>query len=132
VTWRRGCARRVVGGDGADEETPAGHDRGEVLVDLAVAIADGATTISNLRVLANQAALVGSVASTATASRTLARPAAAWEAGMDPGFRVIDIDATLVNSHSDKEGAAPAYKHGYGFYPLTAYLDATGEALAAL
>ena len=51
---------------------------------------------------------------------------------MDPGFYVIDIDGTLVNAHSDKEGAAPNYKHGYGFYPLMAYLDATGEALAGL
>lgn len=51
---------------------------------------------------------------------------------MDPGFYVIDIDGTLVGAHSDKEGAAPNYKHGYGFYPLMAYLDATGEALAGL
>ena len=125
-----------------------GHDRGEVLVDLAVAIADGATTISDLRVLANQPSLFGKVASTATAWRTLeavdaaalARIAearrdarrAAWEAGMDPGFYVIDIDGTLVNAHSDKEGAAPNYKHGFGFYPVVAYLDATGEALAGL
>jgi hypothetical protein len=125
-----------------------GHDRGEVLVDLAVAIADGATTITDLQVLANQPALFGEVASTATAWRTLeaiddaalARIAearatarrAAWEVGMDPGFYVIDIDGTLVTAHSDKEGAAPNYKHGYGFYPLLAYLDATGEPLAGL
>ena len=51
---------------------------------------------------------------------------------MDPGFYVIDIDGTLVNSHSDKEGAAPNYKHGFGFYPVVAYLDATGEPLAGL
>ena len=51
---------------------------------------------------------------------------------MDPGFYVIDIDGTLVNAHSDKDGAAPNYKHGFGFYPLMAYLDATGEALAGL
>jgi len=125
-----------------------GHDRGEVLVDLAVAIADGATTITDLRVLANQPSLFGEVASTATAWRTLdavddaalARIAAAradarraaWELGLDPGFYVIDIDGTLINSHSEKEGAAPNYKHGFGFYPLMAYLDATGEALAGL
>ena len=48
-----------------------GHDRGEVLVDLAVAVADGATTITDLQVLANQPALFGEVASTATAWRTL-------------------------------------------------------------
>jgi hypothetical protein len=125
-----------------------GHDRGQVLVDLAVAIADGATTISDLRVLANQPSLFGEVASTATAWRTLAAVDAAalariaearrdarrvaWEAGMDPGFYVVDIDGTLVNAHSDKEGSAPNYKHGFGFYPVMAYLDATGEALAGL
>ena len=42
---------------------------------------------------------------------------------------VIDIDPTVVTSHSDKQGAAPS-KHGYGFHPHVAYLDATGEALA--
>ncbi len=45
---------------------------------------------------------------------------------------MIDLDATLVGSHSDKEGAAPTYKRGFGFHPLLAYLDATGEALAGL
>ena len=48
-----------------------GHDRGEVLVDLAVALADGATTISDLRVLSDQPALFGEVASVPTAWRTL-------------------------------------------------------------
>jgi hypothetical protein len=125
-----------------------GWDRGRVLVDLAVAIADGATTISDLAVLRNQPSLFGEVASLATAWRTLeavdvaalervasARAqarAAAWEAGADPGYYVIDIDATLVDAHSDKEGAAPTYKHGYGYHPLMAYLDATGEPLAGL
>lgn len=50
---------------------------------------------------------------------------------MDPGFYVIDIDATLVTAHSEKQGAAPTYKRGFGFHPLVAFLDATGEALAA-
>jgi len=125
-----------------------GHDRGEVLVDLAVALADGATTISDLRVLSDQPELFGEVASVPTAWRTLeaidegvlARIAharaearkAAWAAGMDPGFYVIDIDATLVNAHSEKEEATATYKRGFGFYPLVAYLDATGEALAGL
>jgi len=125
-----------------------GHDRGRVLVDLAVALADGATAISDLRVLANQPALFGKVASVPTAWRTLdaidaaalariatARAQArrrAWAAGMDPGFVVIDIDGTLVSAQSEKEDAAPTYKHGFGFYPLVAYLDRTGEPLAAL
>jgi hypothetical protein len=123
-----------------------GHDRGKVLVDLAVALADGATSIADLRVLQDQPALFGEVASAPTAWRTLeaidddtlARIAkaraearrAAWTAGMDPGYYVIDIDGTLVTAHSEKEGAAPTYKRGYGFYPLVASLDATKEALA--
>jgi hypothetical protein len=123
-----------------------GHDRGDVVVDLAVAIADGATTISDLRVLADQPGLFGAVASVPTAWRTLesvdeaalsrialARKEAraqAWAAGMDPGFYVIDLDATLVGAHSEKEGAAPTYKKGFGFHPLMAFLDATGEPLA--
>lgn len=125
-----------------------GHDRGEVLCDLAVAIADGATTISDLATLRDQPGLFGQVASHATAWRALeavddaaldrvktarARArAAAWAAGVDPGFYVIDIDATLIGAHSEKEQAAPTYKRGFGFHPLMAYLDATGEALAGL
>lgn len=126
----------------------SGHDRGRVALDLAVALADGATAISDLRALSDQPALFGEVASVPTAWRTLAaiddatreridraRAQArrrAWAAGMDPHFYVIDIDGTLVSAHSDKEEAAPTYKSGFGFHPLLAYLDATGEPLAAL
>ncbi len=93
-----------------------GHDRGDVLVDLAVALADGATSIADIRVLADQPSLFGEVASAPTVWRSLeaidedalvriasARAAArkrAWAEGMDPGFYVIDIDGTLVDSHS--------------------------------
>ena len=110
-------------------------------------LADGGETISDLAVLRDQPQLFGEVASLATAWRTLeaiddaalariasARAAArrqAWSAGADPGFYVIDIDATLVTAHSEKEQAAPTYKRGFGFHPLMAFLDATGEALAA-
>lgn len=125
-----------------------GHDRGRVLTDLAVAIADGANAISDLRVLADQPDLFGQVASVPTAWRALgaidesalsriaaARAearAAAWAAGADPGWYVIDIDGVLIEAASDKQQAAPTYKYGYGFYPLLACLDATGEALAGL
>jgi hypothetical protein len=125
-----------------------GHDRGQVLVDLAVMLADGGTTISDLETLIDQPLLFGQVASVATAWRTLdavdetalGRVAAAraearaeaWAAGADPGVYVIDIDATLVESHSEKQNAAANYKHGFGFAPVLAYLDATGEALAGL
>jgi hypothetical protein len=48
-----------------------------------------------------------------------------------PGLR-ITFDATLVTAHSDKESAAPNFKGEYSFHPLTAWLDNTGEALAAV
>jgi hypothetical protein len=128
------------------------HDPGQVLVDLAVTIADGGDCLSDLAVLRNQPALFGAVASTPTASRVVddvdadrlcairaARAkarAVAWSAGLDPTSKVnpviMDFDATLVDSHSEKENAAPTYKHGFGFSPLLCYLDATGEALAAI
>lgn len=36
---------------------------------------------------------------------------------------VIDLDATLVTAHSDKESAAPTFKRGYGFHPLWSFAD---------
>jgi Transposase DDE domain group 1 len=48
------------------------HDRGRVLTDLAVAIADGATTIGEIDTLRHQGELFGPVASDTTAWRTLA------------------------------------------------------------
>jgi hypothetical protein len=60
----------------------------------------------------------------------------AWALGAAPqGPLIIDLDATLVDAHSDKQGAAPTYKHGFGFHPLGVWLDrgdGTGEALAAI
>ncbi len=48
------------------------------------------------------------------------------------GWLVIDIDATLITAHSDKEGAAPTFKMGYGFHPLGAWCANTAESLAML
>jgi hypothetical protein len=78
------------------------------------------------------------------ASRARAREAAwALAAERAPGHDadaanpiVIDIDATLVIAHSEKEAAAGTYKRSYGFHPLCAFLDhgraGTGEPLALL
>ena len=44
----------------------------------------------------------------------------------------IDVDATLITAHSEKEKAAGNYKGGYGFHPLQVYLDETREALGGL
>jgi hypothetical protein len=48
------------------------------------------------------------------------------------GWLVIDMDATLITAHSDKQGAAPTFKKGYGFHPLGAWLANTTESLAML
>ena len=48
------------------------------------------------------------------------------------GWVVIDMDATLVTASSDKEGAAPTWKKGYGFHPLGAWCRNTRECLAML
>ena len=48
------------------------------------------------------------------------------------GWLVIDMDATLITASSDKEGAAPTWKKGYGFHPLGAWLANTRECLAML
>jgi hypothetical protein len=126
-----------------------------VIRDLAVTLADGGDCLADLRGLREQAALFGPVASDATAWRVIdgirehelldalraarARARAhAWTLGARPeGPLIIDVDATLITSHSDKEGAAGTYKRGFGFHPLLAYLDtpdleAGGMALAGL
>ncbi|GAA1616213.1 hypothetical protein GCM10009789_82790 [Kribbella sancticallisti] len=138
------------------------HDPGRVLADVAVMLADGGEAISDLAVLRDQPELFGTVASTATAWRVLdsvdeivlarlrqARAVVrerAWLARTElgrmlpasraggrllPGL-VIDIDASLVTCHSEKESAAGTFKGGFGYHPVLAFLDNTGEALAGL
>jgi hypothetical protein len=61
--------------------------------------------------------------------------------GALPGVRVADkvldavtcirLDASVVTCHSDKECAEPNFK-GFGFHPLLAYCDNTGEPLAGM
>ena len=36
---------------------------------------------------------------------------------------IVDLDATLVTAHSEKEQAAPTFKRGFGFHPLCAFVD---------
>jgi len=49
---------------------------------------------------------------------------------------IVDLDATLVTSHSDKEHARPTFKRGFGFHPLCSFVDhgaqGTGEPLAIM
>ena len=44
-----------------------------------------------------------------------------WELHGAPERLTIDVDATLITAHSEKESAAGNYKGGYGFHPLQAY-----------
>lgn len=131
------------------------HFPGTVLADLAVAIADGADSISDLKSLRDQPVLFGPVASTSTAWRVLDRVsevhlsalrvgratarAAAWAAGAAPDLShelCLDIDATIVIAHSEKQLASPTWKHTFGFHPLLCFLDrpeiSSGEALSGI
>ena len=121
-------------------------DRGIVLVSVAVAIALGATSMSDIVLLAHLAPLLGTAASGPTVRRALdlagdrrtrdriarararARSRAwdlVWQASCGfpwlevagktlTGWVVIDMDATLITAHSEKENAAPTWKKGYG------------------
>ena len=129
-------------------ERRSAHDPGRVLRDVAVMLADGGDCVTDLDAYRGQERLFGAKASETTTHRVLksvdeqllarlraARAAArarVWEAGARPETITLDIDATLVTAHSDKELAAGTYKHGYGFHPLGCWLDETGEALAAI
>jgi hypothetical protein len=52
-----------------------------------------------------------------------ADPGAGVGCGPPPGPLRIDIDATLLDAHADKQGAAGTFKHGFGFHPLVCWLD---------
>jgi CHAD domain-containing protein len=124
------------------------HEPGRVVRDLAVMLADGGDCLTDLGALRDQGVLFGEVASDATAYRCLerldegmlarlreARSAArtrAWSLAGAPRRLILDIDATLVTAHSDKQGAAGNYKGGYGFHPLLCCEASSGEALAAI
>jgi hypothetical protein len=58
-----------------------------------------------------------------------ARSRVVGTAGLDA--LVIDLDAHVLVCHSEKEQTAPTFKHTFGYHPLLAYLDNTGEFLAA-
>jgi hypothetical protein len=52
--------------------------------------------------------------------------------GARPETITLDFDAQLLECHTEKEGAAPHRKGGFGFHPLHCFLDETGEHLAAI
>jgi hypothetical protein len=144
-------------------EGPGWWDRGTVLTSLAVSIALGATSMSDIDLLAHQAPVFGDPPSDCTVRRcltaldmvTLGKIAKArakarrrvWDLIADRpdgfpwllvagqllhGWIVIDLDATLITAHSDKQGAAVTFKKGFGFHPLGAWCANTAESLAML
>ena len=145
---RTGLTKALSEAMAPTRERRSAHDPGVVLRDLVVAIADGGECVSDLGVLRGQQALFGAVASQSTAHRVIrsigptqldAIRAAlacsrerAWEAGARPDELIIDIDATLLQAHSEKQSAAGNYKGGFGFHPLLGYLDESGEALGGV
>ncbi|WP_040840855.1 IS1380 family transposase, partial [Nocardia brevicatena] len=142
----------------------ARHDPGKIVTDLAVMLALGGDCVSDPALLRGEPGLFGAVASDPTVSRLITALAAdapkalstiasaraqaraqAWKsAGIGaPGHGadaaaplVIDLDATLIEAHSDKQRAAPTFKRGYGFHPLWAFIDhggaGTGEPAAVM
>ena len=56
-----------------------------------------------------------------------ARMTGQWDLGKTV---VIRLDASIVIAHSEKDWAATTFKRTFGHYPLTAWCDNTGEALA--
>lgn len=134
------------------------HDPGKTVLDLAVAIALGGDCLADAALLRAQPELFGAVASDPTISRLIdvlgedagaviaaIRRARAAAREVVWGHRcpiaadqevVVDLDATLIGAHSDKEGATPNFKRGFGFHPMMAFVDhgpgGSGEPLAAL
>jgi hypothetical protein len=140
----------------------ARHDPGKIVLDLAISLAVGGDCLADVAQLRAHPQVFGPVASDPTVSRcidTLATDSAAalavihaaratvraraWAlaGGHAPDHGsgaaaplVIDVDATLVTAHSEKERAAPTFKRGFGFHPLWAFVDhgpaGTGEPLA--
>ena len=134
------------------------HDPGKAVLDLAVAIALGGDCLADAALVRAQSELFGAVASDPTISRlidALAEDSAAAITAIraaraaarakvwghcspvpTTGPVVVDLDATLISAHSEKEGATPNFKRGFGFHPMLAFVDhgagGTGEPLAGM
>ncbi len=150
VADKTGLTKALSAGLQGMRERGGGHDAGRVVRDLAVMLADGGDALCDLRAVRDQAPLFGAVASDSTAYRVIERIARdpellaalrsahakarerAWTLGVAPEQVTIDVDATLVGSHSEKQGAAGNFKGGFGFHPLLAYFDESSEAAAGM
>jgi hypothetical protein len=83
----------------------------------------------------------GRVTAAVNAARRAAWAGIAARHGALPGVRIADkvlegvtcirLDASVVTCHSEKAGAEPNFK-GFGYHPLLAFCDNTGEPLAGV
>ena len=117
--------------------TPFGaiHDTGKIILDLAVTLAVGGDCPADIAVLRGQPRLFGAVASDPTVSRRVDALAADVDAAVAAiraaraqarALRLkwaplsadvsvpVDIDATILIAHSEKEDATPTYKRTLG------------------
>jgi len=140
------------------------HDPAKILCDLAVTLTLGGDCLADIALLREQPEVFGRIASDPTVSRlidtlaadpdrALAAIAAARAAARETAWTlagkqapnaaissraplIVDLDATLITAHSEKEGAKPTFKKGFGHHPLWAFADhdadGTGEPLAML
>jgi hypothetical protein len=133
------------------------HDPGKIVADLAAAVALGGDCLAGVAVLREQPELAGPVASDPVVSRLVRDLAAdgpralkairaarerAWALagqsapGADGGLVTVDLDATIVIAHSEKDQARPTWKRTFGFHPMTAWADhgqdGNGEPLAIM
>ena len=124
------------------------HDPGKIITDLAVTLALGGDCLADVAVLRDSPEVFGPVASDPTISRLIhalaeagpkalrlirgARAAArdhvwkvAGQAAPGTGGALIplDLDATIVIAHAEKEQAAPTWKKTFGFHPLCSFID---------
>jgi len=145
VADKSGLTRALSSAVGEPGLRAGSHDRGRVIRDLAVMLADGGDCVADLRAVGDQAVLFGSTASPSTAFRVIDRIAGkpglldalrdahararerVWKLAGAPERLTIDLDATLITAHSEKDQAAGTFKGGYGFAPMLAYADQTGE-----
>lgn len=137
------------------------HDPGKIVAALAVSLALGGDCLADIALLRSQPERFGPIASDPTVSRLIDRLAAdtpkalnairaaraiarerTWvlagqgAPGADEHLIPIDLDATVVLAHSNKENATPTWKKTFGFHPMTAFADhgadGAGEPLAVI
>ncbi|NJQ14367.1 IS1380 family transposase [Streptomyces bohaiensis] len=141
-------------------KTRAVHDPGKVLLDVALAVAQGRDCLADVAMLRCELAVFGAVASDPTVSRLIDALAASGDKALQAirsaraearnrvwslaggnapdadGQVTVDLDGVLVIAHSEKQDAAATWKKTYGHHPLMAFVDhgpgGTGEPVVAL